>query len=285
MLEHDERYARADEWIEVVKGLWTSWDADAVVLDEARRVFADGGKVREIDFEGRWHRSRGPLTVPRPPQGTPVICQAGGSPAGRDLGARHADTIVAQVHGVEGMKEYRADVRRRMAALGRDPDTCKILFMVSPVLGETDEDAREKHERTLAAYRSNLDLNLSSLSYATGVDFAQFDLDAPFPELETNATKSSLALMRQVAGTRTLREAVSGDIRKGVDLVGTPEAVAAQMDEIHQEVGGDGFIVQGNAHRRHIAEISDGLAVALRRRGVIRDGYAHAHLRDTLLEF
>lgn len=285
LFEHDRRYEMADEWITLVKRLWSSWEPDAVVLDRERGMFADGSKVHPVDFEGEFFSCRGPLNTTAPPQGRPAICQAGGSPAGRAFAARHADTIIAQCRGVEGMKEFRDDVRARMSAAGRDPDTCKILFIVSPVLGETQQDADEKQERQLTAFRTNLDINLSSLSYATGVDFSTFDLDAPFPQFETNATRSSLTMMSQAAGGRTLREAVSGDIREAVALVGTPDAVAARMGEIYQEVGGDGFLISGNVHRRYISEIADGLAPELRKRKLIRDGYQHATLRANLLEF
>jgi FMN-dependent oxidoreductase (nitrilotriacetate monooxygenase family) len=286
MFEHDLRYDMADEWITLVKQLWDSWDPDAVVLDRERRMFADGSKVRTVDFEGKWHRSRGPLNVSSPPQGNPVICQAGGSPAGRGLAAKHSDTLLAQVGSVEAMKEYRADVRARMADAGRDPDSCKVMFIVSPVLGETHEDAVAKQERALAFYKADIESNLASMSYASGVDFAQFDLDAPLPDLRgTNATRSSMDLITRNSAGMTLREAASSDIRRSVELVGTPDAVAAQMGEIAEEVGGDGFLISGGVNRRYIAEIADGLAPALRKRGLIRDGYTHEMFRDNLLEF
>ncbi|GAA4545914.1 NtaA/DmoA family FMN-dependent monooxygenase [Pseudonocardia xishanensis] len=285
LFAHDERYAMADEWIDLVRRLWDSWEPDAVVLDEERGIFADGSKVHPIDFEGRWYRSRGPLNVTRPPQGRPALCQAGGSKAGRAFGARNVDTIIAQVNGVEDMKAYRDEVSELMIAAGRDPKECKVLYIVTPVLGETEGEARDRFERGRKAMAGSVEANLASMSYATGLDFAQFDLDAPFPDIETEATQSSLALFKKLAAGKTLREFATSDTRKSVDLYGTPDSVAGQMGEIMDEVGGDGFLISGSLNRRYVSEISDGLGAALRRRGLTRDGYAGSTLRENLLEF
>lgn len=285
MFEHDLRYEMADEWIELVKGLWSSWEPDAVQLDYDRGIYADFEKVKPIDFKGRFYSSRGPLNTTPSPQGRPVICQAGGSPAGRGFAAKHADTIIAQVESVDAMKAYRDDVRARMVEFGRNPDDCKVMFIISPVLGETQEEALAKHDRILAGFRTNLDQNLASMSYASGMDFSKFDLDAPFPTVHTNATRSSMEMIGANATGMTLREAAGADIRKSVDLIGTAASVAEQMGEIAAEVGGDGFLIAGSVTRRYISEIADGLAPELRKRGLIRDGYTHELFRDNLLEF
>ncbi|MBY3986931.1 NtaA/DmoA family FMN-dependent monooxygenase [Rhodococcus fascians] len=285
MFEHDHRYEMADEWIELVKQLWSSWEPDSVRLDREAGIFADFTKVHNIDFEGKYHSSRGPLNTTPTPQGRPVICQAGGSPAGRGFAAKHAETILAQVESVEAMKAYRDDVRARMVIEGRDPDSCKIMFIVNPVLGETDREAQDKHERTLAGFRNDIDVNLASMSYASGIDFSKFDLDAPIPAIETNAGRATMALIGANTTGMTLREAASSDIRKSVPLIGTADAVAEQMGDIAAEVGGDGFLIAGNVHRRYISEITDGLAPELRKRGLIRDGYAHTLFRDNLMDF
>ena len=117
--EHDLRYEMADEWIEVVNRLWESWEPGAVVADPETGAFADNLKVHPIEFEGRYYRSRGPLNAPAGPQGRPVICQAGGSPAGIAFAAKHADTIVARARGIDGAKAYRSEVIARMAECGR----------------------------------------------------------------------------------------------------------------------------------------------------------------------
>ncbi|OZF33018.1 FMNH2-dependent monooxygenase [Rhodococcus sp. 14-2483-1-1] len=285
MFEHDHRYEMADEWIDLVKQLWSSWEPDAVRLDREAGVFADFAKVHNIDFKGKYHSSRGPLNTTPTPQGRPVICQAGGSPAGRGFAAKHAETILAQVESVEAMKTYRDDVRARMIVEGRDPDSCKIMFIVSPVLGETQQEAQDKNERILDGFRNNIDVNLASMSYASGIDFSKFDLDAPIPTVETNAGRGTMALIGANTTGMTLREAASSDIRKSVQLIGTADAVAEQMGDIAAEVGGDGFLIAGSVNRRYISEITDGLAPELRKRGLIRDGYPHELFRDNLMDF
>src|ERR1700736_1739952 len=136
--EHDLRYEMADDWMQAVAALWDTWDPDALVFDEETGVFADHTKVHHANYEGRFFKTRGPLNTVPSPQQYPVLCQAGGSPAGRELAAKHADTIVALVRGVEGMKEYRDDISARMIANGRKPTDAKVLFLISPILGDTD---------------------------------------------------------------------------------------------------------------------------------------------------
>jgi FMN-dependent oxidoreductase (nitrilotriacetate monooxygenase family) len=261
--EHDLRYEMADEWIEVVDLLWASWEPGAIVADREAGIFADYTKIRPIDFEGRYYKCRGPLNMPPGPQGRPVICQAGGSPAGRNFASKHADTIIARTRGVAAAKAYRADISARMSEYGRQPRDCKVLFSTSIVLGETVGEAREKKER----------------------DFSKFDLDQPLPEVKTNASRSLTELYTSGTGQQTLRQMLLDPSSGGIDFVGTPDSVAAEMGEAMREIGGDGFLVTENLTRRTISEIADGLAPALKRRNLIRSSYSHEHFRDNLLAF
>ncbi|MCF7548395.1 NtaA/DmoA family FMN-dependent monooxygenase [Pseudonocardia sp. WMMC193] len=284
---HDERYARADEFVDLVTQLWDSWDADALVMDRERGVYVDHTKVRPIDFVGKYYKSRGPLNTLRPPQGRPVLTQAGGSPAGRQFASRYADLVMALPKGVEAMKEYRADIRARAAAEGRDPDSVKVMFVVCPTLGETHQHALDRAARKDAAVRAHPEGQLIGWSGSMEIDFSQFDLDQPLPDdVQTNGHQSTLANFRKWANGRTLREACVAYRTESVELLGTPDEVAAQMDEVMQEVGGDGFLIWNQPHnRRYIGEIADGLVPALQRRGLMRTGYGHEHFRDNLLEF
>src|SRR5580765_7060557 len=124
---HDERYDVADEFTDIVTRLWEAWEPDAVVLDCETPMFADGSKVHPINHSGKYFKVRGPLNAPRSPQGRVPICQAGGSPRGLEFASRWADTIITNAVTVDGMKTFRADVRRRAVAHGRDPDTIKVL--------------------------------------------------------------------------------------------------------------------------------------------------------------
>ena len=283
--EHDFRYEMADEWIEVANRLWQSWEEDAVIADPATGVFADHRKVHPIDFAGRYYKSRGPLNAPPGPQRRPVICQAGGSPAGKAFAAKHADTIVARARGLAGAKDYRSEITQLMLHYGRDPRSCKVMFCTAVVLGETMDEARDRKRRLDAALAENLEPRLAQLSFLSGIDFSRFDLDAPLPEINTNASRSLTMLYTYGTGARTLREALADPGSGGVDFVGTPDGVAAEMGEAIEEIGGDGFMITEGVTRHTIAEVTDGLAAALKRRGLMRPSYTHALFRDNLLEF
>ena len=286
--EHDTRYEMAAEYIDVVTRLWDSWEPGAIVADRKTGVLIDPSKVHTIDFKGEHYASRGPLNSGPCPQGRPVIAQAGGSAKGRETAARYADTVVAHPKGVQAMKDYRNDVRMRMRAAGRDPDTCKVLFMATPVLANTDEEAQARAAQRSVATTEGVHRRLAQMGWTTNIDFSGCDLDAPVGELTTNGHQSSLANFLKKAGGRTLREAILAYTSHGgsVDLVGTPETVAAQMDEAMQEVGGDGFLlVLPNVSRKTVTEVTDGLIPALQQRGLVRRSYAHKQFRDNLLEF
>ena len=225
------------------------------------------------------------MNAPPGPQRRPVICQAGGSPAGIACAAKHADTIVARARGIEGARAYRNEVIARMKEHGRDSKGCKVMFCVGLVLGETVDEAREKKRRLDRSVAENLEPRLAQLSFLSGIDFSRFDLDAPLPEIHTNASRSLTMLLTYGTGARTLREALSDPSSGGVDFVGTPDSVAAEMGEAIAEIGGDGFMVTEGLTRRTMGEIADGLVPALQRRGLVRTRYSHALFRDNLLEF
>jgi FMN-dependent oxidoreductase (nitrilotriacetate monooxygenase family) len=289
LTEHDLRYNIADEYVDLVCKLWDSWEPDAVIRDRETNTYADFKKVRAINFKGKYFKSRGPLNTVRSPQGRPVFVQAGGSPRGRQFAAKTADSIIAVANGVAGMKAYRDDVRARAAAQGRDPDTIKVLFVITPVLGATQEEALAKKARADSDPDFILQA-LASISSVTDIDFSAFDLDKPLPELETNGERGSLDKFAQWGSGKTLRQLVldSGGVSDSIELVGTPDQVAAKMGETMAEVGGDGFLISApymRVGKQYITEICDGLMPALQRRGLVRTEYSFPHLRDTLREF
>ena len=274
--------------MDLVGQLWDSWEPGALVADTEGGMLVDHAKVRQVDFKGRWYASRGPLNSGPCVQGRPVIAQAGGSPRGRQFAAGHADTIVASVKGVEAMRAYRDDVRARRRAQGLDPSTVKVLFLVAPIVAETAEDAAALKARRAARVAAQVDRKLAFLGKLTNIDFAQFDLDAPVGQLTTNGHQQTLDDFKRKAGDRTLRQAVAAYNSDGgsVELVGTPDGVAAQMAEAMQQVGGDGFLFSmPDISRRSVAEIEDGLVPALQKRGLVRKAYGREQFRDNLLEF
>lgn len=286
--EHDLRYDMADEFMDVVNQLFGSWAPGAVVMDRATGTYADFAKVRPIDFKGRYFKSRGPLNTAPMPQGRPAYIQAGGSPRGRDFAAKHADSIIATAPGIPAMKAFRDDVRARAAKFGRNPDDIKVLFLFSPVMGETEAEARALNERG-SSTQTFVDRTLGLYSGITDIDLSRFDLDKPLPHMTTNGESTALAKFAQWGTGKTLRQLIKEGGKGGcVEAIGTPDQVADQMAAIMQEVGGDGFLMRhpfGLINRRYIAEVADGLVPALQRRGLVRSRYTRPTLRDTLLEF
>lgn len=289
---HSQRYEMAGEYVDLASALWNSWEPDALVLDKDSGTYADPAKVRRIDFEGKYFKSQGPLNNSRSPQGTPVMFQAGASPAGRNFSSRYADGIVGGMTGVDAMRAYRDDVRARAAAHGRSPDDVKVFFQVCPILGATEEEAAMKEAQLIARRRANIAHGFVDMTMSSGIDFSRFPLDMRMPEIqpqiESNFTKSTIDDIFRWAGDMTLEEFVSAPQRWRIfHPVGTPDSVADQMIELMDAVGGDGFLVNmmGNTNRRSIGELVDGLVPALQKRGAMRTGYEGKTFRENLLAF
>jgi FMN-dependent oxidoreductase (nitrilotriacetate monooxygenase family) len=287
----DLRYDMAEEYMQLCYRLWDSWEPDAVVMNRETSTYADFRKVNPINFEGKYFKSRGPLNTVRSPQGKPTLLQAGGSPKGRSFAARHADAVIAVSSGVAAMRAFRDDIRSRAAEQGRDPDDVKVMFLVAPVLGETEQEARDRHDR-MVSDRYFIERCLALISAITDIDFARYDLDKPLPErLITNGEQTSLDMFQQWGSGRTLRELVeraSGGIVQSIELIGTPDQVADTMGDAMAAVGGDGFLITTPSQavsRRQVIEVTDGLVPALQRRGLVRTEYAHRTLRENLLAF
>jgi FMN-dependent oxidoreductase (nitrilotriacetate monooxygenase family) len=284
----EHRYEMADEYVDLVCQLFESWAPGAIVRDRETGVYIDAGKVRPINFKGKFFQCRGPLNTVRSPQGRPAFVQAGGSPRGKKFAAKVADSVIAVANGPDGMKKYRDDIRREAAAIGRDPDEIKVLFLVSPIVAETEEEARTRHQRMVTSQKF-IEMSLTLISSITEIDFSKFDLDQPLPKLITNGEQGSLDKFCQHGSGKTLRQLVSeGGIGVSAELIGTPDQVAQRMGEVMEEVGGDGFLVtcpSQRLSRKYIIEITDGLVPALQRRGLMRTAYGHATLRENLREF
>jgi FMN-dependent oxidoreductase (nitrilotriacetate monooxygenase family) len=286
----EQRYAMADEYVDVVCQLFQSWDKDAVVMDRERGIYADHTKVNPIHYEGEFYKVRGPLNTVPSPQGKPVFVQAGGSPRGRAFAAKHADSIIATANGIKGMKQYRDDVRGHAVAAGRNPDDVKVLFLIYPMLADTNEEALAKRDR-LVNSPAFIEMALASVSSVTDIDFSKYDLDEPLPPLTTNGEQGSLDKFAQWGSGKTLRQLAAerfSGLPPELELIGTPDRVAARMGELMAAVGGDGFLISTpfqRTSRRFINEVTEGLVPALQRRGLARTAYAGDTLRDVLKEF
>jgi FMN-dependent oxidoreductase (nitrilotriacetate monooxygenase family) len=290
LMPHAERYQMAHEWMEAVGALWDSWEEGAVLVDQETPRYADHNKVHTVDFVGKYFKTRGPLNTIPGPQRRPVIVQAGASGPGRDLAAKYAESMLAHGTSIEQMKAFRQDMHSRMKAYGRDPSTLKILFLIEPILGDTDEIAQQRaaDQKAAAWSDSAMERGLWGLSYTSGGvhDFSKYDLDEEVPDVIGNGETSTLRTFVEGARGKTLREAIATvNTHAGLAFVGSPATVAAKMGEAMEEIGGDGYLLSPIVTRRNIAEIADGLAPALRKRGLIRDGYNHSTFRENLLEF
>lgn len=282
---HDLRYDMAEEFVELVVRLWESWEEDAVVVDRATGTYVDPSKVRTVDFEGTWYSSRGPLNSPPSPQYRPVICQAGGSARGRSFAGRYADTVVALPKGVPAMRGYVEEVRREAEAAGRDPAACKVLFVVTPTVGETDADADRLRERRFARRDDRARQRLAMMS-GGDVDWSGYDLDAPLPDLADDGQSIGEEFVRRHAG-KTFRDALVEDQTESVELVGSPATVAEKMDDVLAATGGDGFLFyagSGELTMRFVDEVVDGVVPVLQQAGRARREYTAPTLAGHLAE-
>jgi FMN-dependent oxidoreductase (nitrilotriacetate monooxygenase family) len=279
----DERYDRAEEFMEVCLKLWQSWEADAVVMDREGGVFADPDKVHRVEHAGRFFRSRGPLTVVRSPQGGPAIIQAGVSPKGRAFAARFAEAIFAIQPTLEMAAEYYADIKGRLDRAGRDPAACKILFGVQPIVGATESEAREKQ----AFHNSLVPLEggLAILSGHLDFDCSRLPLDAVMAAIDEPGIQRMQRVYRTMGGRPlTVREVAErhGQSVGLPQIVGTPEQVADQLEAYVARVGGDGFMLSPIYSPGAIEEFVDLVVPVLQRRGLFRRDYRGATQRDHL---
>jgi FMN-dependent oxidoreductase (nitrilotriacetate monooxygenase family) len=289
---HGLRYDMAAEYLDLTNALWRSWEEDALVFDKDTGLYADPSKVHRVDFEGKYYKSQGPLNNSRSPQTTPVLFQAGASPAGRNFSSKYADGLVGGMTGIAEMKAYRDDVRARAAAHGRNPDDIKVFFQVCPIIGATMEEAKAKEAAIIARAKGNMDVGFASVTMTAGIDLKGFPLDMAMSEIRQKTGsefgKSTLDDIFNWAGDMTLADFVSAPPRWRIfHPVGTPDSIAGEMAEMMQAVGGDGFLVNimGDTNRRSLAELVDGLVPALQKRGVMRKGYTGGTFRENLLAF
>jgi FMN-dependent oxidoreductase (nitrilotriacetate monooxygenase family) len=289
---HGIRYDMAAEYADLCNALWTSWEEDALVFDKANGIFADPSKVHRLNFDGKYYKCQGPLNNSRSPQERPVMFQAGSSPAGRNFSSKYADALVGGMTGYGPMKAYRNDMRARAVAHGRNADDVKVFFQVSPILGATMEEAKAREAAMIAATRANVEAGFVVITMTAGCDLSMYPLDMPMSKIRETAStdygKSSLEDIFNWAGDMTLGDFISFPPRWRIfQPVGTPDSVAAEMAEMMQEVGGDGFLlnIMGDTSRHGLAMVVDGLVPALQQRGVMRKEYSGKTFRENLLAF
>jgi FMN-dependent oxidoreductase (nitrilotriacetate monooxygenase family) len=283
-VEHGERYKRGREFFDVVTGLWDSWADDAFIRDVESGTFFDPAKMHVLNHRGESLSVRGPLNIARPVQGWPVIVQAGSSEAGRQIAAETAEAVfTAQATLADGQRFY-ADIKGRMAKLGRDPEHLRILPAAFVVVGDSLGEAHEKRARldSLVHY----DSGIASLSIMLGHDVSGFDPDGPLPEIpETNASKSSRERVIEWAARdqltiRQLAQRVGG--YSGLEMIGTPAMIADQMEQWLVEAGSDGFNVMFPYLPGGLDDFVDKVVPELQARGIFRREYEGVTLRENL---
>ncbi len=286
--EHDSRYDRADEFMEVVMGHWTSWDDDAIVQDKTTGLFAHGDRVRRIDHRGEYFQSRGPFTVPRSKQGHPVIIQAGQSGRGKKFAARWGELLfVGSPATLDlGRQNYKA-IKASIAAEGRNPDHVVIAPSAYVVCAETRMEAEDKLALT-EKLTTDIDA-LSLLSEAMNFDFASKGIDEPFTDDELDnisGTQSMRDRVRAVSGLKnpTPREFIkfSSRARPNKPFVGGPKDVADGLEEWFTTGVCDGFVIAATHTPGTYAEFVKYVVPELQRRGLYHKDYRGATLRENL---
>ena len=286
-LGHDERYDRADEFLDVVAGLWDSWEDDAIIGDRAGGVYADPAKVHELGHVGQYFSTRGPLTVPRSPQGRPVVLQAGSSGRGREFASRWADLIFTGDPSLQVARVHYADQKQRIADAGRDPAAVRICPMAYAVVGESESHAKEREAMFLDDLVHPM-ASLTLLSELMNYDFAQHDLEDPITDeilASASGIRGLVQGLREHLGDRvTVRDLAAhrATLLQGPRFVGTGAQVADQMAEWFTGGACDGFVLAATHMPGSFEDFVRMVVPELQRRGLSRTEYEGTTLRDHL---
>ncbi|TWT25192.1 LLM class flavin-dependent oxidoreductase [Planomicrobium sp. CPCC 101110] len=284
--EHSVRYEIADEYLEVVKGLWDSWEDDAFVRNRETGQFFDPEKMHELNHKGRFFSVAGPLNIGRSQQGQPVIFQAGASESGKSFAAKHAEAIFAQAGTLAQAQAYYNDVKGKAEANGRSRDDVFIYPALSPIVGATLEEAEAKYQAIQNLV--TIDEALSYLGrYFDHFDFSQFPLDEPFPDIGDvgkNSFQSATDKIKERAREKklTLREVAMEETTRRGAFFGTYEQVAEQLIQWVEKGGADGFILGPPVLGNDFDAFLDNVIPILESRGYYSRSYESGTLRGQL---
>ncbi|OBF33630.1 monooxygenase [Mycobacterium sp. ACS1612] len=286
-LDHAERYARADEFLTVAKALWDSWEHEAIQGDKASGRYADVARLHTIAHTGAYFKVAGPLNVERPPQGHPLLVQAGSSEDGKGFAARHAEAIFTAHQTYERAADFYADIKARTKAAGRDPDGVLVLPGIVPIIGSTEHEAQEL-ARELDELRVP-DYGLWQLSNIIEVDVSALELDKPLPttvlarpKLEGAQSRADLIVELAQREGLTVREILSrlGSGRGHFTFVGTPDQVVDTIVAWFEGGAADGFNIMAAALPSGLETFIDQVLPILRRKGLFREEYTGTTLRE-----
>lgn len=286
--EHAERYERADEFLRVVIGLWDSWRDDALVVDKNSGLYADTSKINELNHKGKYFAVRGPLNLPRSPQGHPVLVQAGASEAGKEFAAKAAEIVfTAQNTRQDGLQFY-TDLKLRMSKYGRSPHELKILPGFCPIIGDTEAEAKDRENRLHE--RIQPDYGLQRLSNLFKLDMSPYELDGPLPFEELPKQESihghrgrhQLYIDMARRENLTIRELMrrTASSRGHFSLAGTPVQIADEMEKWIHSGAADGFNLMPPTLPDGLEDFVDKVVPELQNRGLFRTDYTGDTLRD-----
>ncbi len=283
---HDLRYRMAAEYIEVAQGLWDSWEEGAFIRDQASGRFIDPDKMHRLNHQGEFYSVQGPLNIARSRQGRPVLIQAGSSEAGRGFAAAIADAVFTGQSTRADAAAFSGDVKGRAAAAGRNPAEVLIMPGCSPIVGRTAQEAEAKYREIAGLVEINAALNYLG-RYFNDLDFTQYDLDAPFPDLGDfgrNGWESSTDSIKRTAREKelTLREMAQQVTTPRHEFIGTAEQVADTMQAWFESGAADGFMLSGAALPQGFDDFVDQVLPILKERGLFRTEYEADTLRGNL---
>lgn len=284
---HRGRYERAAEFLDVASKLWDSWDDDAILADKEAGVWADAGRVHAVDHSGRHFSVKGPLDIPRSPQGRPVIVQAGSSEDGKGLAARYAEAVFTAQQTLGEAQAFYGDLKARTAAAGRDPEGIKILPGIVPVLGGTEAEALRRERELDELIRPEYARNELAKTLRVAPEDLPLDRQLP-PDLpeedEIEGAKSRYTLIVGLARRErlTVRQLIGrlGGGRGHRTLAGTPEQVADALEAWFRAGAADGFNIMPAALPSGLGEFVDHVVPLLVRRGLFREDYTGRTLRE-----
>jgi len=282
-IDHSDRYQRAEEFHDVVQGLWDSWEDDAFVRNKESGQYFDEQKLHVLNHKGKHFSVRGPLNVARPPQGHPVLVQAGASEPGKQLAARVAEVIFAVGHEIPAAQAFYADIKSRAAALGRDPDGIKILPGITPFIGATREQAQALFEEFQALIDPVLGLRLLADTLGDDIDLSGHDLDGPLPPTEPGQRGSRRDKVLELARSQNLSiRQLYLHLAAGNPVIGTATDVADTLEAWFEARACDGFNVFFPYFPGAIDLFVDQVIPELQRRGLFRTEYEGTTLRENL---
>jgi len=282
-LGYEERYEMAHEFVDVVTGLWDSWDEDAFLRDKESGLFYDEEKRHVLNHVGKYFKVRGPLTSARTPQGRPIIYQAGASEAGRQLGARVADVLYANALTLESAQEYYRDMKSRAAAQGRDPNQLLVMPGLTIYTGATKAEAQAQFDQLQELIDPLVGLGILGQFFG---DLSDRDLDGPVPPPKNPTVRSMADNLYGEAQAKnlTIRQlyqlAASANSQRY--MIGTPSEIVDSMQEWAENEAADGFNICPAAMPLSLDGFVDHIVPELRKRNLMRTEYDGGTLRQNL---